>query len=100
MTNAVKALAQPEAAKRIATMLQGVQRVPTRHIHFIGIGGAGLSALAKVMLARGDEVSGSDAASNRLTQELADAGAKVYAGHAAENISRRRPDCDDVCCSR
>ena len=58
-----------------------------RHIHFIGIGGAGLSALARVMLGRGLAVSGSDVAASAVTDALADAGAKIFIGHAAENIA-------------
>lgn len=58
-----------------------------RHIHFVGIGGAGLSALARVMLGRGFVVSGSDAAASAVMDELADAGAKIFVGHAAENIA-------------
>lgn len=59
----------------------------TRHIHFVGIGGAGLSALARVMLGRGERVSGSDAAASDVTNALAQAGAKIFVGHAAENIA-------------
>jgi UDP-N-acetylmuramate--alanine ligase len=59
-----------------------------KHIHFIGISGAGLSALAQVMLGRGYEVSGSDAsAPNAVTDEVGKRGAKIYAGHSAENIA-------------
>lgn len=58
-----------------------------KHIHFIGISGAGLSALARVMLGRGWSVSGSDpAAPNRVTLELEGHGARIYSQHAAENI--------------
>ncbi len=59
----------------------------TRQIHFVGIGGAGLSALARVMLGRGARVSGSDAAASDVTHALARAGAKIFIGHAAENIA-------------
>lgn len=60
----------------------------TNHIHFVGIGGAGLSALAQVMLGRGVEVSGSDpAAPNAVTDSLERLGAKIYAGHDAKNIA-------------
>ncbi len=59
----------------------------TRHIHFVGIGGAGLSALARVTLGRGDRVSGSDAAASAATDALAQAGAQIFIGHAAENIA-------------
>lgn len=59
----------------------------TRHIHFVGIGGAGLSALARVMLGRGERVSGSDAAASSVTDALAQAGAKIFIGHAAEHVA-------------
>lgn len=59
-----------------------------QHIHFIGISGAGLSALAQVMLGRGYAVSGSDpAAPNRVTDALEKLGAKIFSGHAAKNIA-------------
>ncbi|MBI4673859.1 MAG: UDP-N-acetylmuramate--L-alanine ligase [Chloroflexi bacterium] len=58
-----------------------------RRIHFVGVGGAGLSALARVMLGRGFVVSGSDATASRVTDDLADAGVKIFVGHAAENIA-------------
>lgn len=58
-----------------------------KHIHFIGISGAGLSALAQVMLGRGWLVSGSDpAAPNPVTVELERQGAKIFSQHRAENI--------------
>lgn len=58
----------------------------TQHIHLIGIGGAGISAIARVLLVRGYVVSGSDQQSNSLTAALEADGATIYAGHAAENI--------------
>ncbi len=59
-----------------------------RHVHFIGISGAGLSALAQVMLGRGYVVSGSDpAAPNRVTDALEKLGAKIFSGHAAKNVA-------------
>lgn len=61
---------------------------PGQHIHFIGIGGAGLSALAHVMLGRGYEVSGSDpAAPNSVTDALAARGARIFNRHDGENIA-------------
>jgi UDP-N-acetylmuramate--alanine ligase len=56
------------------------------HTHFIGIGGTGLSAIARVLLERGELVSGSDRSPSNLAAELQQAGAKVYFGHAAENV--------------
>ncbi|MBP8901198.1 MAG: UDP-N-acetylmuramate--L-alanine ligase [Thiobacillaceae bacterium] len=54
-------------------------------IHFVGIGGAGMSGIAEVLLNLGYQVSGSDGASNAVTQRLADMGASVFHGHAAEH---------------
>jgi UDP-N-acetylmuramate--alanine ligase len=58
-----------------------------KHIHFVGIGGSGMSGIAEVLLNLGYTVSGSDAASNSATQRLARLGARVALGHAAENIA-------------
>ncbi len=57
-----------------------------RHLHFVGIGGSGMSGIAEVLLNLGFTISGSDMADNTVTQRLATAGAKVSQGHAAENI--------------
>jgi UDP-N-acetylmuramate--alanine ligase len=55
-------------------------------VHFIGIGGAGMSGIARIMLSRGSTVSGSDSAPSGLLDELAAAGARVAVGHAADNL--------------
>ena len=55
-------------------------------VHFIGIGGAGMSGIARIMLARGVPVSGSDAGSAAVLAGLAGLGADVHAGHAAGNV--------------
>ena len=60
---------------------------PGQHIHIIGIGGFGMSAIARVLLGRGYTVSGSDLQVNDLTRALAAAGATIYQGHAAEHIA-------------
>ena len=57
-----------------------------KHIHFVGIGGSGMSGIAEVLLNLGYTVSGSDAASNATTRRLAQLGARVAHGHAAGNI--------------
>jgi UDP-N-acetylmuramate--alanine ligase len=57
-----------------------------RHVHFVGIGGAGMSGIAEVLLNLGYQVSGSDLGDNAVTQRLGVMGARVYQGHAAENI--------------
>jgi len=55
-------------------------------LHMIGIGGIGMSALAQILLARGFEVSGSDAQTSELTAKLAAQGARVSIGHLGENV--------------
>ncbi len=56
------------------------------HTHFIGIGGTGLSAIARVLLERGEEVSGSDRTRSILTDHIQNAGARVHIGHAPEYV--------------
>ncbi|WP_219470600.1 UDP-N-acetylmuramate--L-alanine ligase [Nonomuraea rhizosphaerae] len=55
-------------------------------VHFIGIGGAGMSGIARILLKRGVRVSGSDARSTELVSELRELGATVHIGHAASHI--------------
>ena len=55
-------------------------------VHFIGIGGSGLSAIAQVLLQSGDDVSGSDEVLSPFARSLAARGARVYQGHAAEHV--------------
>ncbi len=59
----------------------------SEHVHFVGIGGYGMSAIARVMLDLGYEVSGSDVSSQELTQRLRDLGARIYRGHAANQVA-------------
>jgi UDP-N-acetylmuramate--alanine ligase len=54
--------------------------------HLIGIGGAGMSGIARLLLARGIGVSGSDLKDSRTVQRLCEAGATVSVGHAASNV--------------
>ena len=56
-------------------------------VHFVGIGGAGLSGIARIMLARGIVVSGSDARESRALTALTALGAQVYVGHRAEQVA-------------
>ena len=58
-----------------------------KNIHFVGIGGSGMSAIAEVLLDQGYAVSGSDLSSNAATQRLEKLGAKVRYGHDAANIA-------------
>lgn len=55
-------------------------------IHFIGIGGAGMGGIAEVLANEGYTVSGSDQATNRVTERLTALGATVYQGHAAQQV--------------
>ena len=59
---------------------------PGVHIHVVGIGGAGMSAIARVLLGRGYRVSGSDQQANSQTAALAVEGVAVFIGHNAANI--------------
>jgi UDP-N-acetylmuramate--alanine ligase len=58
-----------------------------QRIHFVGIGGIGMSGIAEVLLNLGYKVSGSDLKTSAVTQRLASLGATTFEGHAAENIS-------------
>ena len=58
-----------------------------KHIHFVGIGGSGMSGIAEVLLNLGYRISGSDLAENAATRRLASLGAQVVIGHAAENVA-------------
>ncbi|MBP9855960.1 MAG: UDP-N-acetylmuramate--L-alanine ligase [Candidatus Pacebacteria bacterium] len=58
-----------------------------KKVHFIGIGGIGVSAIARMMLLEGKEVSGSDQSESLVTEELAKLGAKIFIGQKSENIS-------------
>ncbi|MFV0279566.1 MAG: UDP-N-acetylmuramate--L-alanine ligase [Rhodoblastus sp.] len=55
-------------------------------IHFVGIGGIGMSGIAEVLINLGLKVQGSDASENANVKRLADKGAKVFIGHASENL--------------
>ena len=72
----------------------GLDRVPfpamflrTRRIHFVGIGGIGMSGIAEVLRNLGYEVSGSDLRDSETTQHLAGLGVEVLIGHAAEHVA-------------
>jgi UDP-N-acetylmuramate--alanine ligase len=56
-------------------------------IHFVGIGGIGMSGIAEVLLNLGYKVSGSDLKNSAITQRLAELGATIHEGHRAENIA-------------
>src|SRR5438045_7106460 len=58
-----------------------------QRIHFVGIGGIGMSGIAEVLLNLGYKVSGSDLKNSPVTQRLASFGAMIFEGHGAENVS-------------
>ena len=58
-----------------------------RHIHFVGIGGAGMGGIAEVMLNLGFDVSGSDLQLNAMAKRLQELGATIFIGHAQDNIA-------------
>ena len=58
-----------------------------KRIHFVGIGGSGMSGIAEVLANQGYEVSGSDLGASAITQRLAGRGIRVVIGHAAENVA-------------
>lgn len=60
------------------------------YVHFIGIGGISMSAIAKVLIHNGVKVSGSDSGESKITKELSALGADVFFGHSANNI--KNPD--------
>jgi hypothetical protein len=66
---------------------RGLMLHPGQHIHVIGVGGFGMSAIARVLLQQGYTVSGSDLKPNDFTRELAALSATIYEGHRAENIA-------------
>src|SRR5205814_7287417 len=57
-----------------------------QRIHFVGIGGIGMSGIAEVLLTLGYPISGSDLKGNALTMRLARLGASIQEGHSAENV--------------
>ena len=58
-----------------------------KHIHFVGIGGSGMSGIAEVLVNLGYKVTGSDLASNAATERLVSLGARVMLGHAREHVA-------------
>ena len=55
-------------------------------VHLVGIGGSGMSGVARILLSRGDVVSGSDMKDSRAVLALRSMGAHIAIGHAAENL--------------
>jgi UDP-N-acetylmuramate--alanine ligase len=62
-------------------------RHKVKHIHFVGIGGAGMSGIAEVLANQGYRITGSDLAQNAATDRLERLGAKIAVGHAPQNVA-------------
>ena len=62
------------------------------HVHFLGLGGVGVSGIARIMLSQGYKVSGSDAKHLPVIDELAEQGARVFIGYRAENFAAAHHD--------
>ncbi len=69
---------------QIRAMIPEMRRV--KSIHFIGIGGAGMSGIAEVLLNEGYQITGSDLSENAVTAQLIEKGATVFKGHKEENV--------------
>ncbi len=72
--------------KSLVTPTEPVPAIHLGRVHFTGIGGAGMSGIARIMLARGISVSGSDAMPSALLDDLGAHGARVHVGHASANL--------------
>src|ERR1700728_1896395 len=72
--------------KSLITPTEPVPAIGLGRVHFVGIGGAGMSGIARIMLARGIAVSGSDAMPSAMLDDLHVQGAWVHVGHAAANL--------------
>jgi UDP-N-acetylmuramate--alanine ligase len=77
--------------KSLITPAEPVPAVRLGRVHFTGIGGAGMSGIARIMLARGISVSGSDAMPSAMLDDLHAQGARVHVGHAAGNLGDLGP---------
>jgi len=75
----------PSSHSKAGSSKEFMRRI--RKVHFVGIGGAGMSGIADVMNTLGYQVSGSDLASNAVTEQLKSSGVKVYHSHSVENVS-------------
>ena len=58
-----------------------------KHVHFVGIGGSGMSGIAEVLLNLGYQVSGSDLSSTSITRRLKKLGATIHAGHERDHVA-------------
>ncbi len=74
----------PKAGHRTEYEVPEMRRI--RSIHFVGIGGVGMCGIAEVLLNQGYAISGSDIRESAVTNRLKSLGAKIFIGHAEENV--------------
>ncbi|HXX73536.1 MAG TPA: UDP-N-acetylmuramate--L-alanine ligase [Nitrospiraceae bacterium] len=83
-------IGQRETESRSSSVLGGVKRVSmfrkTQHIHLVGIGGAGMSGIAEVLLTLGYKVTGSDLQASDTTRRIEELGGRVFIGHQESNV--------------
>jgi hypothetical protein len=98
MAEAALRCAKPEAANTLADMIEALARGDVMNkvtklpgdigaIHFVGIGGIGMSGIAEVLLDQGYRVQGSDLKASKITRRLERLGATVFLGQRAENLA-------------
>ena len=92
-TKTDKSLSSAALGMRISKTMERDMSLPehtmfasSQQVHFIGIGGIGMSGIAEILLTMGYAVSGSDLRASAVTERLEELGAIVYMGHAAENV--------------
>lgn len=66
--------------------MNSLERLAGKRIHFVGIGGAGMSGIARIMLSEGLNISGSDVSESSITQSLSALGAQIFIGQSPENV--------------
>ena len=65
----------------------GKRDLPDGTVHFVGIGGAGMSGIARILLSSGRHVSGSDSVDSATLEDLRQRGAKILIGHSEKNVA-------------
>lgn len=81
-------MGKPKAGEDIARQAIGVWASNEKNMHFVGIGGAGMSAIASVLLARDNKVYGSDLNGGYVVERLVGQGVKINIGHDARNVEK------------
>ena len=90
MAVAARALRKTGATRRVAELcleLADAMKHKVKRVHFVGIGGAGMSGIAEVLANQGYQVSGSDLAASPVTRRLAGMGVRIAIGHVAGNVA-------------